>query len=111
MAVRNHPDRRYPLTEVYEDYIGDGLYAEQLGFHHVWIGEHRMTPCRWTPSPVAVMTAIAARTEHIRIGTSIMCVVDDAAVRESTLAWVDRAHANVSAAVRELESVRNSPLI
>jgi len=74
MAVRNHPDRPYPLTEVYEDYVADGVHAERLGFDHVWIGEHRMTPCQWTPSPVAVMTAIAARTERIRIGSSVMCL-------------------------------------
>ncbi|MGY4711517.1 LLM class flavin-dependent oxidoreductase [Mycolicibacterium sp. CBM1] len=74
MAVRNHPDRPEPLPKVYSDYIDDAVYAEELGFDHVWVGEHRMTPCQWTPSPFVTMGAIAARTTNIRMAPGVLCL-------------------------------------
>lgn len=74
MAVRNHPDRPEPLPEVYRDYIDDAVYAEELGFNHVWVGEHRMTADQWTPSPLVTLGAIAARTSTIRLGTGVLCL-------------------------------------
>lgn len=73
MAVRN-PGRKQNLAQVYQDYISDAVYAEQLGFDHVRLGEHRMTPDQWTPSPVAVMANIAARTSTLRMGPAVMCL-------------------------------------
>jgi alkanesulfonate monooxygenase SsuD/methylene tetrahydromethanopterin reductase-like flavin-dependent oxidoreductase (luciferase family) len=73
-AVRNHPGSPYPLTEVYEDYIGDALLAEQLGFDFTWYGEHHFTTDQWTPSPLMVAAAAAAKTDRIRIGTSVLCL-------------------------------------
>jgi alkanesulfonate monooxygenase SsuD/methylene tetrahydromethanopterin reductase-like flavin-dependent oxidoreductase (luciferase family) len=70
-GVRNHPDRPYPLAEVYADYISDAVLAEELGFTNTWYGEHHFRPCQWTGSPMLVATAVAARTERIRIGTSV----------------------------------------
>ena len=74
MGPRNHPDHPYPLADVYEDYIEDAVRAEALDFDNVWVGEHRMTPCQWTPSPMTFLAAIAARTSRVRIGTSVICV-------------------------------------
>jgi alkanesulfonate monooxygenase SsuD/methylene tetrahydromethanopterin reductase-like flavin-dependent oxidoreductase (luciferase family) len=74
MAVRNHPGRPAPLTQVYADYIDDAVYAEELGFNHVWVGEHRMTPCQWTPSPFVTMGAFAARTTNIRMAPGVLCL-------------------------------------
>lgn len=74
MAVRNHPDHPEPLPKVYADYIDDAVYAEELGFNHVWVGEHRMTPCQWTPSPFVTMGAIAARTTNIRLAPGVLCL-------------------------------------
>ncbi len=74
MAPRNHPDRPRPLPEIYQEYISDAVYLEQLGFGFAWIGEHRMTPCQWTPSPLTMAAAIAARTSVLRVGTSVLCL-------------------------------------
>ena len=74
MAPRNHPDRPRPLPEIYQEYISDAVHLEQLGFGFAWIGEHRMTPCQWTPSPLTMAAAIAARTSVLRVGTSVLCL-------------------------------------
>ncbi len=70
-AVRNHPDSAYPEVDVYADYISDAVLAEELGFTRAWFGEHHFRPCQWTGSPIQVCTAVAARTEHLRVGTAV----------------------------------------
>jgi alkanesulfonate monooxygenase SsuD/methylene tetrahydromethanopterin reductase-like flavin-dependent oxidoreductase (luciferase family) len=73
-GVRNHPDKPYPLQQVYADYISDAILAEELGFDFSWYGEHHGRPCQWTPSPLVVAAAVAAKTSRLRIGTSILCL-------------------------------------
>lgn len=73
MAVRNHPDTPRPLTEIYTEHIGDAIHAEtDLGFDHVWLNEHHLSRDEWSPSPFPILGYIAARTEKIRIGPSIV---------------------------------------
>ena len=89
-AVRNHPDRPSPLSDVYADFVGDAVLAEELGFTSSWYGEHHFRECQWTGSPMLVATAVAARTEHLRIGTAVTLlpfhdpirVAEDAAITD-----------------------------
>ena len=89
-GVRNHPDSAYALQDVYSDYISDAVLAEELGFTHTWYGEHHFRDCQWTGSPMMVATAVAARTERIRVGTSVVLlpfhdpirVAEDAAIAD-----------------------------
>src|SRR6187455_3007086 len=70
-AVRNHPQSAYAEKDVYADYIGDALVAEEMGFVRSWCGEHHFRECQWTGSPIQVCTAVAARTEKLRVGTAV----------------------------------------
>ncbi|MEP7204131.1 MAG: LLM class flavin-dependent oxidoreductase [Ilumatobacteraceae bacterium] len=89
-GVRNHPDAAYALQDVYSDYIADAVLAEELGFSSTWYGEHHFRECQWTGSPMMVATAVAARTERIRVGTSVVLlpfhdpirVAEDAAIAD-----------------------------
>src|SRR5262245_29451801 len=89
-AVRNHPDRPYALKDVYADYISDAVLAEELGFVGSWYGEHHFRPCQWTGSPMLVAASVAARTERLRVGTSVTLlpfhdprrVAEDAAITD-----------------------------
>ena len=89
-GVRNHPDSAYALQDVYSDYISDAVLAEELGFTHTWYGEHHFRECQWTGSPMMVAAAVAARTERIRVGTSVVLlpfhdpirVAEDAAIAD-----------------------------
>ena len=70
-AVRNHPQSAYAEKDVYADYISDALLAEEMGFVRSWYGEHHFRECQWTGSPIQVCTAVAARTERLRVGTAV----------------------------------------
>jgi len=70
-AVRNHPRHAYAEKDVYADYIGDAVLAEELGFARRVYGEHHFRECQWTGSPIQLCTAVAARTEKLRVGTAV----------------------------------------
>jgi probable F420-dependent oxidoreductase len=90
--------------------------AERLGYDSVWVHDHVVMPAHvtstyhYTPSgaspfhvaqhiydPLAVMAAIAARTEQVRIGTSVLIVpYRNPLVLAKSLATIDRiAHGRV----------------
>jgi natural product biosynthesis luciferase-like monooxygenase protein len=56
--------------QYYKNFFDEAVYAEELGFDAIWMGEHHF--CRYIcPAPQIVAAAIAQRTKKIRIGTSI----------------------------------------
>ena len=46
--------------------------AEGLGVPSVWMAEYHFNPGRVLASPVTILSAIAARTHNIRIGTAVL---------------------------------------
>ena len=72
-AVRNHPQpARTPRRDVYADYISDAVLAEEIGFIR-----RRGTASTTSASAsgrahrCSSRTAVAAQTEHLRIGTAV----------------------------------------
>lgn len=73
-GIRNLPERPRPLNELYEQFIAEAVYAEQLGFDHAWNGEHHFSSDKWGPSMFPILAAVASRTERIRIGSAVVCL-------------------------------------
>ncbi len=48
--------------------------AEKLGVGSVWLAEYHFNPGRVLSSPMLIATAIAARTENIRLGLAVQCL-------------------------------------
>ena len=48
--------------------------AERLGVDSVWLAEYHFNPGRVLSSPILIATAIAARTERIRMGLAVQCL-------------------------------------
>ncbi len=48
--------------------------AEKLGVESVWLAEYHFNPGRVLSSPILIATAIAARTEQIRMGLAVQCL-------------------------------------
>jgi hypothetical protein len=53
------------------DIAAETLYADQLGMHSAWIGEHHFNPLAVLSRPDLVLSYIAARTSHIRLAPAV----------------------------------------
>ena len=53
------------------DIIDEALYAEQLGMHSVWIGEHHFSTLGVLSCPDLALAYIAARTHRIRLAPAV----------------------------------------
>jgi len=71
LIIRNPPKWHRSDHEVYQGYIDNAVLGEKLGFSHLWTSEHHFMECGWSPSQFPILASIAARTDHIRIGTLI----------------------------------------
>jgi alkanesulfonate monooxygenase SsuD/methylene tetrahydromethanopterin reductase-like flavin-dependent oxidoreductase (luciferase family) len=57
---------------LFGDTVAEVVLAEQLGFDSVWLEEHHGNAGHYWPSPMMVLSAIAARTTTIRLGTDVI---------------------------------------
>ena len=69
---RNPPQWRRPWAQFYDELLDEIVYAEQLGYDHVWITEHHFIDDGYTPSVLPIAAAIARLTSRIRIGTWVL---------------------------------------
>ena len=69
---RNPAQWRQPWAEVYAALLDQIAWAEDLGFHTVWLTEHHFVEDGYTPAPVSLMAAIGARTKRIKLSTDIL---------------------------------------
>jgi alkanesulfonate monooxygenase SsuD/methylene tetrahydromethanopterin reductase-like flavin-dependent oxidoreductase (luciferase family) len=53
------------------DITAEALYADQLGMHSAWIGEHHFNSLGVLSSPELVLGYIAAKTKHIRLAPAV----------------------------------------
>ena len=60
---RNPMQWRKPWPEVYQALLDQIVFAEELGYDSIWLTEHHFVEDGYTPSPVPLMAAIAARTK------------------------------------------------
>ncbi len=68
-----NPERwRQPWPEVFRALLEQIEYADQLGFDSIWITEHHFAADGYTPSPIPLLAAVAARTRRVKLGTDIL---------------------------------------
>ena len=81
------------------DYLGDEAaqvaeqaeFADRLGFHSLFLPESHFTGAASCPSPLVVLAAAAARTKHLRLGTtSYLLPVRNAFQAAEEVAVLDR---------------------
>lgn len=58
-----------------------GELADKLGFHSFWIAEHHFHEYGLVPRPAILLSAIAARTQRIRLGTAVAVLPFDCPMR------------------------------
>ncbi len=56
----------------YKDYLKEVKLAEKLGFSAIYVGEHHFSEDGWSPSPFLALSAAAAVTKKVKLGTNII---------------------------------------
>lgn len=69
---RNPAQWRQDFEDFYRERLQQITEAEDKGFGSVWLTEHHFCDDGYTPSPLVVASAIAARTRQMRLGTNLM---------------------------------------
>ena len=69
---RNPPRWQQEPAKLYREILDQIVRAEALGWDDIWLSEHHFVDDGYTPSMLPLASAIAARTERVRIGTSVL---------------------------------------
>jgi probable F420-dependent oxidoreductase len=69
--TQDHPDGRQ-IPRLYGEVLREAKLAEDVGFDSVFVPEHHMMPDGYLPAPAVLLSAIAARTQRLRLGTAIL---------------------------------------
>jgi alkanesulfonate monooxygenase SsuD/methylene tetrahydromethanopterin reductase-like flavin-dependent oxidoreductase (luciferase family) len=69
-SVLECPEGR-PEADVYGELLDLFTYAEELGFHGVWVAEHHFSDYGTLGGPPVFLSALAARTETLKLGAAI----------------------------------------
>jgi alkanesulfonate monooxygenase SsuD/methylene tetrahydromethanopterin reductase-like flavin-dependent oxidoreductase (luciferase family) len=69
---RNPAQSERPNEGFYAQTLDQIAWAEELGYQSVWLTEHHFVDDGYTPSPLVLLGAIAARTREMMLSTSLM---------------------------------------
>ncbi len=69
---RNPPAWPQDGTQLYAQILDQIVRAEELGWDDIWLSEHHFWDDAYTPSMLPLGCAIAARTQTVEIGTSVL---------------------------------------
>jgi len=72
LPFRNPKKWHRSFADIYAEHIDQAVHAETLGYDTIWTTEHHFAEDGWSPSLLPILSAIAARTKTIRIGTFII---------------------------------------
>jgi alkanesulfonate monooxygenase SsuD/methylene tetrahydromethanopterin reductase-like flavin-dependent oxidoreductase (luciferase family) len=68
-----HPPAR-SFTETLAEDEAKALYADELGFDELWLGEHFSATTEPIPSPLMFFANLLTRTKNLRFGTGVICL-------------------------------------
>ncbi len=64
-------DNQRAANQFVADIIDEAVYADQIGLHSAWIGEHHFSTLGVLSCPDLALTYVAARTQRIRLAPAV----------------------------------------
>jgi len=71
LSDNHYEDNRRTSNQFVADIIDEAIYAEMVGLHSAWIGEHHFSTLGVLSCPDLALAYIAARTERIRLAPAV----------------------------------------
>jgi alkanesulfonate monooxygenase SsuD/methylene tetrahydromethanopterin reductase-like flavin-dependent oxidoreductase (luciferase family) len=71
LSDNHYIDNKRGANEFVANILDEAIYAEELGMHSAWIGEHHFSTLGVLSCPDLVLANLAARTKHIRLAPAV----------------------------------------
>ncbi len=74
-VLDHYPDHGRTLPAFYGEVLGQAELADELGYDTFFIAEHHFHPYGVSPDPSVLLSAMAQRTQRLRLGTAVSALV------------------------------------
>src|SRR6266478_5531683 len=71
LSDNHYVDNRRSANALIADILDEALYAEAVGLHSAWIGEHHFSTLGVLSCPDLLLAQVAAKTERIRLAPAV----------------------------------------
>jgi alkanesulfonate monooxygenase SsuD/methylene tetrahydromethanopterin reductase-like flavin-dependent oxidoreductase (luciferase family) len=71
LSDNHYVDNRRGANQLVADILDEAVYAEEVGLHSAWIGEHHFSTLGVLSCPDLVLAQVAARTTRIRLAPAV----------------------------------------
>lgn len=71
LSDNHYANNPRPANQFVSDIMDEALYAEELGMHSAWIGEHHFNSLGVLSCPDLILAFVAARTNRIRLAPAV----------------------------------------
>jgi alkanesulfonate monooxygenase SsuD/methylene tetrahydromethanopterin reductase-like flavin-dependent oxidoreductase (luciferase family) len=71
LSDNNYGNNPRTANQLVADILDEAVYADQIGMHSAWIGEHHFSTLGVLSCPDLVLAQVAARTERIRLAPAV----------------------------------------
>ena len=71
LSDNHYANNRRTANKFIRDIVEEAVYAEQVGMHSAWIGEHHFGTLGCLSCPDIVLAEVAARTDRIRLAPAV----------------------------------------
>jgi len=71
LSDNHYENNRRGANAFVADILDEAVYAEEVGLHSAWIGEHHFSTLGVLSCPDLVLANVAARTRHIRLAPAV----------------------------------------
>ena len=71
LSDNHYENNRRGANEFVENILAEAVYAEEVGMHSAWIGEHHFSTLGVLSCPDLVLSSVAARTRRIRLAPAV----------------------------------------